>query len=354
MLHAVIMAGGVGTRFWPASRAARPKQLLSFGSGRPMVEDTLDRLGDLVPPERILIMTNAEYVGLMADLLPEVPRENILGEPACRDTAPCVGLAATVLAARDPEAVMAVMPSDHLIAPSELFAGSLAAAEAFLRTRPETLVTFGIEPTTPATGYGYIKQGEKIHQAEGVAFFEVGRFHEKPDSKTAQSFLDEGGFLWNSGVFVWRADTILRKIKKYIPRLHSKLALLGEKVDTAQFGKIIEELYPALEKISIDYGVMEKARHRAVAAVKYSWDDVGSWRSLERLIASDENGNCLHGTCEALDATNLIVSARGGMVAAIGVDDLIIVHTPDATLVCKKQDAESVKKLVKRLPPEFR
>ncbi len=354
MLHAVIMAGGVGTRFWPASRAARPKQLLSFGSGRPMVEDTLDRIGDLVPPERILIMTNAEYVGLMADLLPEVPRENILGEPACRDTAPCVGLAATVLAARDPEAVMAVMPSDHLIAPKELFGGSLVAAEAFLKTRPETLVTFGIAPTAPATGYGYIKQGEKIHQAEGVAFYEVGKFHEKPNDETARSFLDEGGFLWNSGVFVWRADTILDKIRKYIPGLHSKLGLLAERVDSAQFGRLFEELYPTIEKISIDFGVMEKAEHRAVAAVKYSWDDVGSWQSLERLIATDEDGNCVQGSCETLDATNLIVSARGGMVAAIGVEDLIIVHTPDATLVCKKQDAESVKKLVERLPPEFR
>jgi len=354
MLHAVIMAGGAGTRFWPASRAARPKQLLSFGSGRPMVEESLDRIGDLVPPERILIMTNAEYVGLMADLLPEVPRSNILGEPACRDTAPCVGLAATILAARDPDAVMAVMPSDHLIAPKELFVGSLLAAESFLKTRPATLVTFGIEPTAPATGYGYIKQAEKIHQAEGIAFYDVEGFREKPDEITARSFLDEGGYLWNSGVFVWRADTILDKIKNYIPRLHLKLGLLAERIDSAQFDTLFEELYPTLEKISIDYGVMEKAAHRAVAAVKYSWDDVGSWQSLERLIASDEKGNRVQGPCETIDASNLIVSARGGMVAAIGVDDLIIVHTPDATLVCKKGDAQSVKKIVDRLPPEFR
>ncbi len=354
MLHAVIMAGGVGTRFWPASRAARPKQLLSFGSGRPMVEDTLDRIGELVPPERILVMTGAEYVGLMADILPEVPRENIFGEPACRDTAPCIGLAASVLARRDPEAVMAVMPSDHLIVPKELFQGSLAAAEAFLKTRPETLVTFGIEPMSPATGYGYIQQGKAIHQGEGVAFFEVKKFHEKPSVATARAFLDEGGFLWNSGVFVWRADTILDSFKEHIPRLHSKLGLLAETIGTDRFGPLLGELYPTLEKTSIDYGIMEKARHRAVAAVKYSWDDVGSWRALERIIAPDEQGNRVQGSCECVDASNLIVSSRGGIVAALGVEDLIIVHTPDATLVCKKEMAESVKQIVERLPPEFR
>jgi len=354
MLYAVIMAGGSGTRFWPESRASHPKQFLSFGAGRPLAEEALDRVADLVPPERIMVMTGAAYVDVMRDLLPELPAENFIGEPVGRDTSACIGLAAALLVKRDPGAVMAVMPSDHLIRPKELFCSSLSAADSFLKTHPRILVTFGIEPSRPATGYGYIKKEKELFRGGGTAFFEVGAFREKPDPATAASFLREGGYLWNSGVFVWRADTILDLIEKFLPGLHGKLLLLADDAWGEGFAGILEAVYPTLEKISIDYGVMERAPERAVAEVRYSWDDVGSWSALERLLPSDEQGNHVQGEFKGLGAANLVVSARGGMVAAVGVEGLIIVHTPDATLVCRKEDAESVKKIVAELAKEYR
>jgi mannose-1-phosphate guanylyltransferase len=354
MLYAVIMAGGVGTRFWPASRAARPKQLLSFGTGRSMVEETLDRVADLVPPERILVMTNAGTKRVMHDLLPEVPEANVFGEPTNRDTSACIGLAASVVLKRDSEAVMAVLPADHLIRPKELFCSSLTAAADFLKTHPGTLVTFGIEPKAPATGYGYVKRGEELARGGGITFFNVEKFHEKPDAAKAGALLAEGGFYWNSGVFVWRADTILERIGQHLPALHNRLGLLAEKIDDDGFGPLFEKIYPTLEKVSIDFGVLEKTQDRTVAAVNYYWDDVGSWSALDRLIETDDAGNRVQGTFRGENAKNLIVSARGGMVAAIGVEGLIIVHTPDATLVCRKEDAESVKKLVDGLDGSYR
>lgn len=354
MLYAVIMAGGAGTRFWPASRKAQPKQLLDFGLGRPLVEEALHRIGELIPPERTLILTNIEYVDIVSRLLPEVPAANILGEPACRDTSACIGLAAAVLEKRDPDAVMAVMPSDHIIRPPELFCATLASAASLLGTRREMLVTFGIEPSEPATGFGYIKKGEKVGEHEATSFFNVEQFLEKPDLPRAKTFLEEGGYYWNAGIFVWRADTILDCLKRFLPGLHDGLCLIAETVDTPGFEDRLAKIYPGLDKISIDFGVMEKAEERAVAAVRYFWDDVGSWRALERLLEADEKGNSVQGEFVGVDASNLIVSARGGMVAAIGVEGLIVVHTPDATLVCRKDDAEAVKKVVEQLRGEYR
>ncbi len=354
MLYAVIMAGGAGTRFWPASRKARPKQLLDFGLGRPLVEETIHRINDLIPPERTLIMTNSEYVDIVSELLPELPKRNILGEPACRDTSACIGLAAAVLLKEDPDAVMAVMPSDHIIRPSELFCATLASAAKLLATRKETLVTFGIEPTEPATGFGYIKEGEKVGEYDGTSFFRAKQFHEKPDIAKAKAFLDEGGYYWNAGIFVWRADTVLGCIQRFLPDLHDGLSLIAEKAGTPGFTERLNQVYPGLKKISIDFGVMEKAEDRAVAAVRYFWDDVGSWRALERLLKADSQDNCVQGEFLGIDSSNLIVSARGGMVATVGVEGLIVVHTPDATLVCRKDDAEAVKKVVEQLRDEYR
>jgi mannose-1-phosphate guanylyltransferase len=354
MLYAVIMAGGSGTRFWPASRTGRPKQLLAFGRGRPLVEETLDRLSGLVPPERVLVMTNAEYVDVMRDVMPEVPADNFLGEPAGRDTSACIGLAAVLLLKRDHEAVMAVVPSDHLIRPKEVFCRSLAAAESFVRKRQEALVTFGIEPTGPATGYGYIRRGAALGERDGVPFYTVDRFHEKPDRASAEALLRSGEVFWNSGIFVWRAETILERIREFLPEIHAGLGLLADEAGTGGFDALLGRIYPTLPRISIDYGVLEKAPERAVAGVGYFWDDLGSWRAMERLIEPDESGNRIQGDFAGMDASDLIVSARGGIVAAMGVEGLIIVHTPDATLVCRKDDAEAVKKLVERLPSEYR
>lgn len=354
MLHSVIMAGGSGTRFWPASRSTYPKQLLPIGTPRPLVEETVDRISELVPPERVLIVTNAAYAGMTRELLSEVPPENVIGEPAGRDTSACIGLAALILHAGDPDALMAVMPSDHIISPPRVFCATLEAAAGLLEKRKEALVTFGIQPTFPSTGYGYIKQGLERDRVGGIAFCEVESFREKPNMETAISFLQEGGYYWNSGIFMWRADTILDMIARFLPELHKGLMRLKPALGTADFQEALEQVYPSLQKISIDFGVMEKAEERIVAAVDFGWDDVGSWRVLERLLEADSSGNFVQGDFQAIEAKNNIVSARGGMVGLIGVEGLIVVHTPDATLVCKKENAEAVKKLVETLKKEYR
>ncbi|MHC4941919.1 MAG: mannose-1-phosphate guanylyltransferase [Planctomycetota bacterium] len=354
MLHAVIMAGGSGTRFWPASRKSYPKQLLPIGTKKPLVEETVKRLGSLVPPSQILIVTNAVYAKMTADLLSEVPDRNVIGEPTGRDTAACIGLAALILKTRDPDAVMAVMPSDHVITPAEAFCFSLEAATILLEEKPEALVTFGIKPVFPATGYGYIQRGTSIAEVKGIPFFQVDAFREKPDLEKAKSFLEEGGYYWNAGIFLWRADTILDNIGRLLPDLHKELMKIEPHVDQPGFDDALAKIYPELTKISIDFGVMEKADHRVVAEVNYAWDDVGSWRALERLLEPDALGNCVQGESLCVEAKGNIISAKEGVVGLIGVEGLIVVHTPDATLVCRKDDAEAVKKLVESLPEQYR
>lgn len=354
MLYAVIMAGGSGTRFWPASRSSFPKQLLSIGTKRPLVEETLDRISGLVPPEQVLIVTNEGYAGMTRELLSELPAENVIGEPTGRDTAACIGLAALILKHRDPDAVMAVMPSDHVISPPEGFCFSLEGATILLEEKPDSLITFGIKPNFPATGYGYIKRGAGIREVKGLHFYTVEAFEEKPDLARAKEFLRKGGYYWNAGIFIWRADTILKMIDRFLPKLHQGLEKIGVYLDTPGFDEALARIYPDLQKISIDFGVMEKAESRIVAEVNYTWDDVGSWNALDRFLEPDELGNCCEGESICLESRNNIVSSRGGMVGLIGVEGLVVVHTPDATLVCRKEDAEMVKRLVESLDPQYR
>ncbi|MBU0755764.1 MAG: mannose-1-phosphate guanylyltransferase [Planctomycetes bacterium] len=354
MLYAVIMAGGSGTRFWPASRQSFPKQLLPIGTRRPLVEETLDRISRLVSPEQTLIVTNASYAKMTNELLSEVPEENVIGEPTGRDTAACIGLAALILKKRDPDAVMAVMPSDHIISPAEGFCFSLEGASILLEENPHSLITFGIKPTFPSTGYGYIRRGGMVGEVKGLPFYQVDAFEEKPDQDRAEMFLRKGGYYWNAGIFLWRADTILEVIAHFLPTLDGGLKQIEPHVDQPDFNDILAAVYPTLPKISIDFGVMEKAESRIVAEVNYTWDDVGSWRALERLLDPDDLGNCCQGESICIEATNNIVSSRGGLVGLVGVDGLIVVHTPDATLVCRKEDAEMVKKLVEALDSEYR
>lgn len=269
MLHAVIMAGGSGTRFWPASRQAFPKQLLALGTTRPLVEETVDRIAPLIPPERILVVTNSRYARMTAELLPEIPEENIIGEPVGRDTAACIGLAAMVLSERDPEAVMVVMPADHLITPPERFCMTIQAAAEVVEERRERLVTFGVTPTFPATGYGYIKRSDAVTQARTIDFFGVNSFLEKPNLEQAMGFLKEGGYYWNAGIFIWKAKTILENLARHLPQLHQGLLEVRPAVDGPDFDAALAKVYPGLEKISIDYGVMEKAEGGLVAAVSY-------------------------------------------------------------------------------------
>jgi mannose-1-phosphate guanylyltransferase len=350
MIYAVIMAGGSGTRFWPESRADRPKQLLKLAGSQTLIRATVDRLADLIPPDRILVVTNERLVEPIRRELPELPREAILGEPCRRDTAPCIGLAAGLLLRRDPDAVMAVMPADHVIPTVEKFQSAIRFAERLVAERPGRLVTFGIRPTYAAEVFGYIERGEPIAHAPGdPPPFRVQMFREKPDGATAKKYLDSDRFYWNSGIFVWRADTIEGTLAKLEPEMHRRLAAIAAS-DEPQFAESFRREFEAIQGKSIDYAVMERYDDVAVIEAPFEWDDVGSWRSLARLYGADEQGNTVIGRHLGVNSSGLIV--RGDdqrLIVTLGMKDCIIVHTPDATLVANKNDEEAVRQVVAEL-----
>ena len=352
MLHAVIMAGGFGTRFWPLSRTKTPKQLLDLTGGRTMIQATADRLGDLVPPERTLVVTNRQLVEPIQRQLDRLPADNIIGEPCKRDTAPCVALAAHLVSHGDPEAVMAVMPADHLISPPEKFRQAIRAAIALVEADSERIVTFGIRPTFAAETFGYIERGEPLedHKAAGIAAFRVARFREKPNRETAEQFLAAGKFSWNSGIFVWKAKTILSALARHEPAMAERLATISAAIGTSAYHEVLEREFTALSGKSIDYAVMERHSNVAVIEAPFAWDDVGSWQSLARTLGTDDAGNTIVGKHLGLRTSGTIVRTTGDhLVATLGVKDLIVVHTPDATLVASKHDEEAIRELVKEL-----
>jgi len=287
------------------------------------------------------VITNATYEDQVRALLPDLPADNVVGEPIGRDTAAAIGLAAERLLARDAQAEMIVMPADHVIAPIAEFERAVRAAQAVLRTRPDTLITFGIKPTYPATGFGYIERGARLDDREGVAVYAVAAFTEKPTIERAQEFLRTGRFSWNAGIFAWRAATIRSLIERLVPDLARGLAELKD--------RSLAEVYPHLPKISIDYAILEKAPDRTVIEAPFAWDDVGSWRALERHGRADAAGNVALGATALEDASGNIIDARDGLVALIGVSDLVVVHTADVTLVCPKERAEDVRRIIEQL-----
>ena len=291
MLHAVIMAGGSGTRFWPASRKERPKQLLALSGERTMLQSTVDRLEGLVPPERLRIATTARLVDPIAEQLPDVARDAILVEPCKRDTAPAIGLAAVHLLRDDPDAVMAVMPSDHVIRPPETFRAALETARDLVQEDPSRLVTFGIRPTYPAESFGYIERGEALATTpDSHHAFAVACFREKPKAEIAEEYLASGRFYWNSGIFVWKARTILDELAKNRPAIVEHLNKIGRAIGTPDYQSVLETEFAAIDPISIDFGVMEHAENVVVIEAPFEWDDLGSWRALERLRKPDETG----------------------------------------------------------------
>jgi len=353
MLHAVIMAGGSGTRFWPARRTRLPKQLLPITGGLPMLAETVNRLDPLVPPELTWIVTNAEQVEGVHRICPQVPEENILVEPCGRNTAACVGFAATVIRHRDREATMAVLPADHCISPVDAFHRSLRAGEA-AAARRDTFVTFGIAPTWPATGYGYIRRAGKVGEYEGVECYAVDSFTEKPDAETAARFLEEGVYFWNSGIFVWQTDTILGAIGTHMPELAAGLQAIHEAVGREDFARVVAEVYPRLPAVAVDVGIMEKVTGVVVLAAPYRWSDVGSWKALYEELPRDEAGNAAvfpaGGMLLAEDARGVLAwSTEPQVVAVLGLDDVVVVRTADALLVARRDRAEEVKRLVERL-----
>ncbi|HUU43500.1 MAG TPA: mannose-1-phosphate guanylyltransferase [Planctomycetota bacterium] len=349
MLYVVIMAGGRGTRFWPLSRTLTPKHLLTIVSEKPLIAECVERFHGSVPPERVLIVTTADQTDAIRRIVPQVPAENIIIEPVGRDTAACIGYAAAVVRHRDPEAVMAVLPSDHVIRPAERFVESLMTAEQWVLQR-EGLVTFGIRPSWPHTGMGYIHRGEQLDTLNGFPVYRLRRFREKPNLELAQQFIDTGEYYWNSGIFVWKAATILAEIAEHMSEHHALLEEIAAALGTPDAQRVIDATYPKFQRISIDFGVMEKAQTVFVVEADYDWDDVGAWVAIPKHHPVDFHGNTVLADFEGVGAQDcIIVGERGHVVAAVGVEKLIIVHTPDATLVCDRDKCGDVKKLVEHL-----
>jgi mannose-1-phosphate guanylyltransferase len=350
MLHAVVMAGGSGTRFWPKSRRNRPKQLLKLHGDATMLQQTVARIAPLVSPERTWIITGADQAEATRGQLPELPASNVVAEPCPRDTAPCVGLAAAIVAKRDPDGTMIVMPADHVIRPAETFQKTVRAALKVIDEDPTAFVTFGVVPTRPETGYGYIERGKQLGDPEGIALHEVAQFREKPDRATAERFLAEGRFAWNAGIFVWRARAILDALAKHRPNLAAAIGRVAEALGTPGEADVIAREYPAMEKIPIDKAVMEKAANVRVLEVVYDWSDVGDWRALDALQAPDAQGNTIQGPALAVDTKgSIIVADDGALIATLGVEDLVIVQSGGATLIARKDRLDQLKGLVEGL-----
>ena len=350
MLHAVIMAGGAGTRFWPQSRRSLPKQFLRMTGDNTLIQQAANRCQPAIPTDRLWIVTGAAHAVETARQLPEIPSNQILVEPCGRNTAPCIGLAAVHLLALDPDAVMLVMPADHVIQPTEKFQKAVGQAVSLIEDDPKSLVLFGVEPTYPATGFGYIHRGERI-TTEFCPTYHVSSFHEKPNLLAASRFMATSQYYWNCGIFVWRAQTILDALKEFAPEIMERLERIQAGIESGRWQETLETEFPLMPSISIDYAVLEKASGRvSVLEAPFDWDDVGSWHALPRLFAADGDENTIDGLCCAVDTKGCIIrTSDQHLVATIGLKDLIIVHTPTATLVAEKRDEGSLKKLIAEL-----
>jgi mannose-1-phosphate guanylyltransferase len=349
-IYALILAGGSGERFWPLSRKTRPKQLLQLVSEKTLLEETVSRLDGLVPPERILILTNVDQEAAVRALLPDFPPANIVAEPAKRDTAAAVALGAGWVAARDHMATMVVLPADHVIKDTAAFQKTLQTA-ATAAEENGALVTIGIKPTWACPGFGYIEQGEPIRLRKGGDVRHVVRFREKPNAELAETFVRSGNFRWNAGMFVWTVPTVLSEFNRHTPQLARFISQLS--VGDA-FESALRDRFPKLPKISFDYAIMEKADRVLVVEAGFDWDDVGTWQAVATYFKSDDASNAANCDLTALDAThNIVFDQDGAKIALLGVHNLIIVRTGDALLVCHRHQAEKIKELVGKLSAEL-
>lgn len=345
MRYAVILAGGWGERLWPMSTRSRPKQMLKLAGDDSLVRQTLDRIAPLVAVENTLVVTS----GLLRDqMIPElqgVPAERFIGEPVGRNTAPAIALAARLLVSEDPDAVMIVLPADHVIGDDAGFRDAIGKA-AECADADGALVTLGIRPTRAETEYGYIKAGPPTDRT-GV--LRVERFTEKPDLETAESFLADGGYYWNSGMFVWRADRFLEQVRQHLPDVAAALERVTGKPGDAGLDEAVAEYYEASPSISVDYGIMEKAEEVLVVPAEFGWDDVGAWSALARVWATEGGSNAERGDTIVIDSSDCVVYSEGGTAAVVGLRDIVVVHTPEATLVCPKDRARDVRAVVDEL-----
>lgn len=351
MVYAVIMAGGSGTRFWPKSTQKLPKQFLSlFGKGT-MIQNTAQRIEPLIPQEQVLVVTNEKYVDIVKEQLPKVPHANIVGEPVAKNTAPCVAIAAEMLYKNDPEAVMVVLPADHQIQDPEKFNTYLKAAIKKAESG-HSLVTIGINPGRPETGYGYIHANNTIQEDfNSKPVHPVRGFKEKPDKETAQKFLEAGEYYWNSGMFIWKAKTILDEFESHLPEMYEQVKSAGKNLYGEDHEAAINQFYRSCESVSIDYGIMEHATNVFVVPGEFGWNDVGSWTAVYELGEKNASGNVIKAknVTSSKAEKNLIYSNSGKMISVVGLDGVAVVETEDAILVCKLDKAQNVKEIVQQL-----
>ncbi len=346
---ALIMAGGRGERFWPKSRRNMPKQFLSLTKdGLTMIQHTVNRILPIIDIEDVFISTNIEYAALVKTQLPNLPEKNILYEPISKNTAPCIAMAAGHIKNKYNDAIMIVLPSDHLIKNNEMYLDTLKDACNVAEINAN-LLTIGILPTHPETGYGYIKFNNKKKIFENSAAFKVESFVEKPNMDKAKEYLSCGTYLWNSGIFIWKVSSIIENFRLNLPSMYIGIQSIISAKDSENYKDILQKIFNDFESISIDYGILEKAKNIFVIPGTFGWDDVGSWLSIERLNKTDDLNNVINGNVISVDTKNSIIQCEKKLFALVGVEDLIIVDTKDATLICKKSDANKIKRIIENL-----
>ncbi len=347
-MYCVIMAGGSGTRFWPLSREKKPKQFLTIFGKRSLIQSTLMRFKPIVNWEDIYVVAKKTQEEEIKKHILEVPQENLLFEPFGKNTAPCIGLAAIVIQKKDPDGIMIVSPADHLVKKEAVFRRTVDAAVK-LAGEKEGLVTIGISPDRPATGYGYIQVDERIDLINKTEVFSVKTFAEKPNLATAQRFLESGDFFWNSGIFIFQVSVFLKTLEEFLPDLYESLLEIQSHFGKSDYEEALQRVYKQIRGISIDYGVMEKAKNVYLVKGNFAWNDLGGWEQMHKLSPKDKNGNFTSGNIILLDTKNSYVHASGGVVAVLGLEDVVVVQEKGAILVCKRERGEEVKQIVELL-----
>lgn len=346
--YAVILAGGKGERFWPLSTSRRPKQLLGLLGGTPLINMAVERLEGLIPPERTLIITSQALVEATRLCAPALPPENVIGEPMGRDTAAACALACALVERRCAGASFCILTADQVMGDLPVYRKTLRESLA-LSQEKDVLITIGVKPTFPSTGFGYIETAEALEARDGIEFLRAVRFVEKPDEATARAYLEGGRHYWNAGMFVWSVRSLRRAIERHAPHLLPLMARVAGMAGEAELGAVLDAEYPGLKKISVDYALMEKADNIVTVKGAFAWDDVGSWESLAGHVPADGQGNHIIGQCEGVEANGNIVYSAGRLTALIGVKDLVVVQAEGATLICPKSRAQDVKKMVQLL-----
>ena len=347
-LYTLIMAGGSGTRFWPRSKAVKPKQYLNLFGNDSLLQSTIKRFSTFTETENIYVVSGKSQAVVLEEQTPMLPKSNLIYEPVGKNTLPCIGLAAMFAEKENPEGIMVVTPSDHLIENDELFRDTVLAAVKIADER-DGIVTIGITPTYPATGYGYVQTAENITGSEKIKQFKVERFVEKPNEIKAAEYLKQGGFYWNSGLFVFKISVLLDAVKQFAPALYNDLRKIQSDFGNPSFEQTLDTIYRAVESISVDYGIMEHARNIYLVEGNFVWNDLGSWESVYLVSEKDENGNAGSGESVIVDSKNSYVYSETGLIALVGLDDVIVVQDGNTTLVCKLDKAEEIKKVVDQL-----